>query len=142
MWRTYNSENGSPATQACDLLLRVLGGPDQATQFTFVDECAGAGGSTPLLEPAMNARLIARGYKPVDFVSTNLWPDVQAWEKITQRSEHVTYIDEPIDATKPRRLAKPGTKECRIFNLCFHHFDNDAAEKMLTSAVQSTDALI
>ena len=142
MWRTSNSKNGSPATQACDLILRALGGPEQAAQFTFVDACAGAGGPTPLLEPAMNARLTASGEKPVDFVLTDLWPDIKAWEKVTRRSKHISYIDEPIDATKPRRLAKPGTRECRIFNLCFHHFDNSAAEKVLASAVQSTDAFM
>ncbi|KAL8725157.1 MAG: hypothetical protein Q9166_007532 [cf. Caloplaca sp. 2 TL-2023] len=142
MWRTSNSKKGSPATQACDLLLRALGGPEKASQFTFIDSCAGAGGPTPLLEPAMNAKLTANGYKPVNFVLTDLWPDIKAWEKITKRNKHITYIDEPIDATKPRRLAKPGTKECRIFNLCFHHFDDRAAEKVLASAVQSTEAFM
>ncbi|KAI4242319.1 MAG: hypothetical protein L6R40_004048 [Gallowayella cf. fulva] len=142
MWRTSNSSNGSPSTQACDLLLQALGGPEEATRFTFIDACAGAGGPTPLLESTMNARLAASGCQPVNFILTDLWPDIKAWKKITKKSEHITYIDEPIDATKPRTLAKPGTKECRIFNLCFHHFDNGAAEKVLATAVQSTDAFM
>jgi hypothetical protein len=90
----------------------------------------------------MNSRLTASGHKPVDFVLTDLWPDIKAWEQIAKRSKNITYIKEPIDATKPRRLAKPGTKECRIFNLCFHHFDDPAAEKVLASAVQSADAFM
>lgn len=142
MWQTSNSKNGSPATQACDLLLRALGGPEVASKFTFVDACAGAGGPTPLLEKNMNERLTASGYKPVDFVLTDLWPDLKAWEAIAKRSEHISFIREPVDATKPRRMAKPGTKECRIFNLCFHHFKDDAAQKVLSSAVQSTDAFM
>lgn len=142
MWQTSNSKNGSPAAQACDLLLQALGGVEQAAQFTFIDACAGAGGPTPLLEAKMNKRLTSSGYKPVEFVLTDLWPDIKAWEKISKSSEHISYIPEPIDATKPRRLAKKGTKECRIFNLCFHHFNDDAAEKVLSSAVQSTDAFM
>ncbi|WPH01312.1 Hypothetical protein R9X50_00415100 [Acrodontium crateriforme] len=142
MWRTSNSKNGSPATQACDILLRSLGGPAKASQFTFIDACAGAGGPTPLLESTMNKKLAAHGFKPVDFVLTDLWPDISAWEKIVKKSEHITYVKDPIDATKPQRLAKPGSKECRIFNLCFHHFKDDGAKKVLASAIQSTDAFM
>tara|TARA_R110002003_G_scaffold234_5_gene16932 strand:- start:19181 stop:19609 length:429 start_codon:yes stop_codon:yes gene_type:complete len=142
MWQTSNSKKGSPATQACDLILHALGGEGKAAQFTFVDACAGAGGPTPLLEAKMNERLALNGYNPVDFVLTDLWPDIKAWEKISKRSEHISYIEQPVDATKSRRLAKKGTKECRIFNLCFHHFKDDAAEKVLASAVQSTDAFM
>ncbi|KAF2827809.1 hypothetical protein CC86DRAFT_438617 [Ophiobolus disseminans] len=142
MWQTSNSKNGSPAAQACDLLIHGLGGLDKAAEFTFVDSCAGAGGPTPLLETIMNTRLTSNGYKPVDFVLTDLWPDVKAWEKIAKQSEYISYFEEPIDATKPRRLARQGTKECRIFNLCFHHFTDEAAEKVLASAVQSTDAFM
>jgi hypothetical protein len=142
MWQTPNSKKGSPATQACDLLLRALGGPKNASQFTFVDACAGAGGPTPLLEAKINERLMPSGYKPVEFILTDLWPDLKAWEAISKRSEHISYVKEPVDATKPRRLSKQGTKECRIFNLCFHHFKDDAAQKVLASAVQSTDAFM
>lgn len=142
MWQASNSKKGSPAVQACDLLLQVLGGPEKTSQFTIVDACAGAGGPTPVLAPTLNRKLVDSGFKPVEFVFTDLWPDIEAWEKIVKRSEHISFIEYPIDATKPRRLAKPGTKECRIFNLCFHHFDDAAAEKVLASAVNSTDAFM
>ena len=142
MWRTSNSQRGSPAQQACNLLLHTLGGPANAAAFTFVDACAGSGGPTPILEPTMNAQLAASGCPPVDFVLTDLWPDLEMWTKIAKRSSHISYVEEPVDATKPRRLAKSGSKECRIFNLCFHHFDDEAAGKVLASAVQSTDAFM
>jgi hypothetical protein len=142
MWQTSNSAKGSPATQACELLLRALGGPQKASEFTFVDACAGAGGPTPLLEAKMNEKLTASGYAPVDFVLTDLWPDIKAWQRIIKRSEHISFVEEPVDATKPRRMAKPGTKECRIFNLCFHHFKDEAGGKVLASAIQSTDAFM
>ena len=142
MWQTSNSALGSPAEQACNLLLSTLGGPSNASKYTFIDSCAGAGGPTPLLEPAMNAKLAAAGYGPVDFVLTDLWPDVKAWEGIVKRSEHISFVREPVDATMPRRLARGETKECRVFNLCFHHFDDGAAEKVLASAVKSADAFM
>lgn len=142
MWRASNSSRGSPAVQVAQLMLSALGGPATAAQFTFVDACAGAGGPTPALEPALNAALVAAGETPVDFVLTDLWPDIAAWAAIVKRSAHISYVTEPVDATKPRRLAAPGARECRIFNLCFHHFDDPAAQQVLASAVQSTDAFM
>jgi hypothetical protein len=56
------------------------------------------------------------------------------------RSENISYIKEPVDATKARKLAEKAQKECRIFNLCFHHFDDPDAKTVLRSAVDSADA--
>jgi hypothetical protein len=135
-------QKGSPAAQACDILLQRLGGLRRASQYSFVDSCAGAGGPTPLFEALMNSRLQSAGFPPVRFVLTDLWPDLKAWEAITKRSANVTAIKKPVDATRPSRLAEPGKKECRIFNLCFHHFKDAAAEKVLRSAVESNDAFM
>jgi hypothetical protein len=41
-----------------------------------------------------------------------------------------------------KKLAGPGEKECRIFNLCFHHFDDPAAGAVLRGAVESADAFV
>lgn len=142
MWRASNTKRGSPALQASELLLGAIGGPKEAAKYTFVDACAGAGGPTPLLEAAVNTQVTAAGHDPVPFVLTDLWPDLKAWEEISKRNDHISYIEEPIDATKPRRLAEPGRKECRIFNLCFHHFDDEAAGKVLSSAMKSSDAFM
>ncbi|GIK06671.1 hypothetical protein Aspvir_002321 [Aspergillus viridinutans] len=44
------------------------------------------------------------------------------------------------------RILAPGAHsdeaECRLFNLCFHHFDDPAAAKVLRSAIQSSDAFV
>lgn len=142
MWQTSNSKRGSPATQACQIILQVLGGTEEASHYVFVDSCAGAGGPTPLLEKEMNRSMRSSGQELVEFVMTDLYPDLEAWKAIASRSQQVSYIEKPIDATRPMRLAKSGYKECRIFNLCFHHFDDDAARKVLSSAIQSTDAFV
>lgn len=148
MWRTSNTSRGPPSAQACDILVRALGGIQNASGFCFVDSCAGAGGPTPLLESIMNRKMVSAGFEPVKFVLTDLWPDIEAWKAIVKGSSNISYIAEPIDATRPRRIAedgkdgKKGKKECRIFNLCFHHFDDEAGKKVLASAVQSADAFM
>lgn len=140
MWRTQApGTKGSPATQVCDLLIEHL--PD-ASSFTFVDSCAGAGGPIPIMEPALNKKLRAKGRGPVRFILTDIWPSIPEWKAITKRNENISYIEESVDATKARRLAEPGKKECRIFNLCFHHFDDPEAVTVLRSAVESADAFV
>ncbi len=84
MWRTEASSKGSPATQACNLILSVLGGLAEASQYTLSDSCAGAGGPTPLLEASMNQRLKTADLKPVNFVLTDLWPDLKSWRAIAK----------------------------------------------------------
>jgi len=141
-WRMSVSARGSPSLQACQVLLDQLGGPTNASRYTFVDACAGAGGPTPLIEQRMNEQLRSAGLDSVRFVLTDLWPDIKAWKRITSKHENISYIEQPIDATKGVRLSGPEEKECRMFNLSFHHFDDGPAEKVLTSAVESADAFV
>lgn len=140
MWQTTGANRtSSTAAQACDILLANLPEP---SSFTFIDACAGAGGPTPILEEVLNQKLRAQGEKTVRFVLTDLYPDLEAWEKIVKRNENITFVKQPVDATKTSRYAEDGKKECRIFNLCFHHFDDEGAAKVLRSAVQSSDAFV
>ena len=139
MWKTQSSKRGSPASQACDLIFEHL---ENVDNFTFIDACAGAGGPTPLLEARLNGILKTQGKSPSPFILTDLYPDVKAWEAIVKKSENISYIERPIDAAKATRLAPLGRKECRTFNLCFHHFDDAIAKKVLRSAVQEADAFM
>ena len=139
MWKTQSSKKGSPASQACDLIFENI---DDVANFTFIDACAGAGGPTPLLEARLNQTLRSQGKAPAPFILTDLYPDLNAWKSIVKKSENISYVETPIDATKARRLAAPGRKECRTFNLCFHHFDDPAAKAVLRSAVQEADAFV
>ena len=141
-WRMSLSKLGCPAVQASQILIDQLGGLENAAKYTFVDACAGAGGPTPLLEENINKKLHVAGLSLVKFVLTDLWPDLKAWEEINKKSENISYIERPIDATKAIRISEPEGKECRMFNLSFHHFDDVAAEKVLTSAVESADAFV
>ena len=142
-WRMAASSRGSPAVQACKILIDQLGGLKNVAKYTFVDACAGAGGPTPHIEPRMNEQLRDAGLDPVRFVLTDLWPDMKAWREITSKSKSITYVEQPIDATKGVRLVGgPEGKECRMFNLSFHHFDDVPAEKVLAAAVDSADAFV
>ena len=141
-WRMSVSARGSAAVQACRILLGQLGGPSKASQYTFVDCCAGAGGPTPLIEQHMNEELKTAGLSGVTFVLADLWPDVKVWKEIADRSENITYIEQPTDAIRGKRLVTPDRKECRMFNLSFHHFDDGAAQKVLNAAVESADAFV
>jgi hypothetical protein len=140
MWQTTGANRtSSTAAQACDVLLENIPNP---SSFTFIDACAGAGGPTPILEKVLNQKLRAQGDDTVRFILTDLYPDLEAWEKIVKHSENISFVRQPVDATKTSKYAESGKKECRIFNLCFHHFDDDAAGKVLRSAVQSSDAFV
>lgn len=140
MWKTEApGGKGSPAAQVCDLLVDKL--PD-ASSFTFIDSCAGGGGPIPIMEATLNQKLHSKGQGPVQFILTDLFPAVSAWKAIAKQSDNISYIEEPVDATKALRLAEPGKKECRIFNLYFHHFDDPAAKTVLRSAVESADAFV
>lgn len=136
------SNRGSPAVQACEIMIDQLGGPEKATKYTYIDACAGAGGPTPLIEQHMNAKLASAGLDKVRFVLTDLWPDIKAWKEITSGSENISYIAQPVDATKGVRICGSEGKECRMFNLSFHHFDDAAAQMVLNSAIESADAFM
>jgi hypothetical protein len=142
LWQVKSRSGNSLATQACNILLGVLGGIDSVSEYTFIDSCAGAGGPTPYFEKYINKQLQASGHAPVRFVLTDWAPYVEAWQSLADQSPNISYIKDPIDAAKAVRLAEPGKKECRIFNLCFHHFDDPAAGKVLRSAVESADAFL
>lgn len=143
MWRMdgkgKHGEDTTPANFACDIMLDHI--PD-LSDFTIVDPCAGGGGPVPILEPALNGKLRERGSGPVRFVMSDLWPSLERWASIAKRSSNISYIAEPKDATQSGRLAEPGKKECRVYNLCFHHFDDPQAALVLRSAVESSDAFV
>lgn len=145
-WRLPISRTlGSPAEQACSVLIDQLGGLQSASKYTYVDACAGAGGPTPHIERRMNELLRQRGLGGADFVLTDLWPDVEAWRELVRANPQgrVRYVEQPVDATKAVRIVGNGQgKECRMFNLSFHHFDDPVAEQVLESAVASADAFV
>ncbi|KAJ5746608.1 hypothetical protein N7520_011790 [Penicillium odoratum] len=128
---------GSLATQACAVLKEYL---QDLSSYTFMDICAGAGGPTPLLESELNKEL-EPGKQPVQFVLSDLYPYIEEWERISKKQENIRYIDTPVDARAVPRFSEI-EKECRIFNICFHHFGDEDAAGILKNAIDSTNSFI
>jgi salicylate hydroxylase len=110
------------------------------SSYTVLDICAGAGGPTPVLESELNKELESEGKSPVQFVLTDLYPHIEEWERISKKQQNVTYIESPVDARAVPRFASK--KECRIFNICFHHFGDEDAAGILRNAIESADSFM
>ncbi|GLB02706.1 hypothetical protein AtubIFM57258_006169 [Aspergillus tubingensis] len=129
----------SSAEVACEVLADNF--PDLSS-FTFVDLGSGAGGPSATFERLLNARLRAQHLLPAQFLLTDLNPSPREWAALTKQQENISYISEPVDASKCGRLVPQNRKECRMFNVAFHHFDDPLAIPMLRSAIESADAFI
>lgn len=93
------------------------------------------------MERVLNLQLQEQGKRPARFVLTDLHPRIDAWSAIAKKQEHVTFIPDSRDATSCGRVAAEG-KECRVFNLCFHHFDDPVARRVVRNAVESADSFM
>lgn len=154
VWRTKGlGKSTTTASQACDILLEQLqlhqhpeSDGEDISSFIFVDACAGAGGPTPILEKTLNSKLHSQGRQPVRFVLADLYPHLDAWRQIVKRSDYISYIERPVDATRTVKYLPDAEgrrkKECRMFNLSFHHFDDESARKVLRSAVRGADTFV
>ncbi|PYH85593.1 FAD/NAD(P)-binding domain-containing protein [Aspergillus uvarum CBS 121591] len=136
--------HGSLATQACTIIREHL--PD-VSSYLFVDLCAGAGGPTPLLERELNrAPEQANGSdssaRPVRFLLTDLFPHLEVWKGITKKQPNISYIPSAVDARDAPRYTPKDRKECRIFNICFHHFKDEDAQRILQNAVEEADSFV
>ncbi|CAM1501848.1 Fc.00g038320.m01.CDS01 [Cosmosporella sp. VM-42] len=129
----------SPARLAASLLINELG--PSLPSYTFIDFCAGGGGPTPSIERAINNHLRVQKQAPVDFVLTDLHPNIEAWERVASNNPLITYESEGVDASAaPERLVKreDGKKVMRLFNLAFHHFDDPLATDILKDTVETS----
>ncbi|EHK44085.1 hypothetical protein TRIATDRAFT_150578 [Trichoderma atroviride IMI 206040] len=129
----------SPARIAASTLIRELG--SSLSSYTFIDFCAGGGGPTPTIQKTINAHLKVEGKPPVDFILTDLHPNVRAWDKIARHFPQISYERQSVDASKaPKHLVErqDGKKVMRLFNLAFHHFDDVLARDILRDTVKTS----
>ncbi|KAI6775786.1 hypothetical protein HG530_002544 [Fusarium avenaceum] len=130
----------SPASLSAKVLIEQLN--TSLSDFTFVDFCAGGGGPTPSIARTVNGHLRSQGLDPARFILTDLHPNVEAWEKVAQKNPLLTYERTSVDATAaPKHLVRrdDGTKPFRLFNLAFHHFDDDLARSILRDTVETSE---
>ncbi|KAF2190827.1 hypothetical protein K469DRAFT_393475 [Zopfia rhizophila CBS 207.26] len=150
-----------PASTACSHLSEVIN--DVASRgdskLLVVDFCAGGGGPTPTFERLINAKRRNKGLAPIDFYMSDLYPNLGAWDALTQKSANLRSIRHPVDAAKPPAVLVSRNTEfhvrCveghqrpqrhsfarifRLFNLSFHHFDDEKAKQILRSTLEESD---
>ncbi|KAH8666789.1 hypothetical protein BX600DRAFT_511688 [Xylariales sp. PMI_506] len=155
----------SPAMLVAQTLRRVLGS-SSVSRYTFIDFCAGAGGPTPAIERALNGSLesgndgnsqgngngsvngtyaAAAASRAIPFVLTDLHPHPDAWARLAKASPNLTYEAAPVDAAAApaeliaRYKTGPDRRVFRLFNLAFHHFEDDLARAILRDTVRNSD---
>lgn len=125
--------------QACAVVEEHL---EDLSSYTILDICAGAGGPTPVLESEINKKLESKGKEPVQFILSDLFPHHEEWRQISKKQQNVAYIENPVDARAAPRVAAKSKKECRIFNICFHHFGDEDAAGILKNVIETADAFM
>ncbi|KAK4457032.1 hypothetical protein QBC42DRAFT_189597 [Cladorrhinum samala] len=154
-WTTHVPviQRSSPASLVARLLSSRV---PSIHSYTFIDFCAGAGGPTPEIEKHLNSSLVgsskttsntsyaeaASAPPPVRFILTDLHPHVDSWSAAAQRSPNVSFVPTSVDASSaPADLIRQedGKKVFRLFNLAFHHFDDNLARKILKNTVDTSD---
>lgn len=88
----------------------------------------------------------------VKFVLTDLYPHIPEWESAARKSKNISFVPKPVDATNAPRdlldgIVGPGgttggvgdKKVFRMFNLAFHHFDDDLAKLILKNTLETAD---
>ncbi|RMY49489.1 hypothetical protein D0864_14712 [Hortaea werneckii] len=149
-----------PAALASEAIANALDSIKDADQsdWTVIDFCSGAGGPVPLIERLVNNQRQARGKKPITFRLSDIYPNLDAWMEHAAKSEHLSFVPQPVDASNPpfsvisvstagdkdaafdEGYESDGSKVFRLFCLAFHHFDDDMAQRVLKSTLQTSDA--
>jgi len=73
-------------------------------------------------------------------VLTDLHPHLDAWTAAAKKSDHLTFAVGSVDAANaPGGLLgdEPDEKVFRLFNLAFHHFDDELGGRILRNSVET-----
>lgn len=74
---------------------------------------------------------------------TDLHPHIPDWTEASKRSENLSFISEPVDAANaPADLTGEngeGKKIFRLYNLAFHHFDDNLGSDILRNTLETAD---
>ncbi|KAF4467188.1 hypothetical protein FALBO_5971 [Fusarium albosuccineum] len=128
----------SPAQIAASRLIQYLN--TSISSWKFFDFCAGSGGPTPIIEDHINRYLRNHNRQEVDFVLADTHPNINAWARVASQKPRITYEGQSVGASQvPKRLSQPkdGRKIFRLFNLAFHRFDDDLAQRILKDIIDS-----
>jgi hypothetical protein len=98
----------SLAVTACKGLAKVISEVSKADSrdLEIFEFAAGSGGPTPLFEQQINKERVREGLSPLKFRISDLYPNASAWKEHTSQSDHLTVVEEAVDATKPPAFAR------------------------------------
>ena len=75
------------------------------------------------------------------FVLTDLHPHIKDWTEAVKKSPNLSFISKPVDAANAPKdlIKKDGKKVFRLFNLAFHHFDDELGKDILRNTLETAD---
>lgn len=133
------------AELAADIILDALKQYPGDTDFVICDFASGAGGPTPTIERVVNTIRRRQGKKPLEFLLSDIKPNLGEWKKHKATSPYIDYVERPVDAANPPPevisggKSGRGKKVFRLYCLSFHHFDDPLAAKILQSTMETAD---
>lgn len=93
----------------------------------ILDLCSGAGAPADVLCTAM----VKRSHD-VNFLMSDLFPATDKWEQLTAANRRLSFVREPVDATRiPSELGKG---RVRVIINALHHFPPNVAREVLRGA--------
>ncbi|PVI06833.1 hypothetical protein DM02DRAFT_409437 [Periconia macrospinosa] len=149
----------SPAEVACGQLASVIEemGRRDNRKLEVFEFCAGSGGPTPVFEKLINQHRAGLNRAPLQFSISDKYPNLEAWNRHTEKSDNLRVIEESVDAAAPPSVAlsrnsykdrtgapkvTSNSRILRLFNLSFHHFDDQIAEEILRSTMATADGIV
>ncbi|KAH0347182.1 hypothetical protein KCU81_g3650, partial [Aureobasidium melanogenum] len=146
----------APAELAARLIHSFLDDfPDIDTeQYFVIDFCSGAGGPTPVIEKSINKTRTRLNQPPIPFRLSDIHPNLDAWMLLSSHSANLSFIPQPVDATSPSSspplvISKTSSvststgdhKSIHLYNLAFHHFDEENAQSVMKGALETADGI-
>jgi hypothetical protein len=150
----------APADLAAEVINEVFLAIEGEDKWKVIDFCSGSGGPTPHIEKELQKRRAKAGRNPVAFFLSDIVPNLDAYVLHASRSENLSFIPDPVDATNPpfaaissstpgdkdaareRGYEHDGCKVLRLFSLAFHHFDDEGAKRVIKSTMNTSDAVV
>lgn len=73
---------------------------------------------------------------------TDLFPNVASWKRLVKGRPSLFFEEGSVNASEGGEVVARWGRErtCRLFNLAFHHFDDQLAGDILQDTVQNSDA--
>lgn len=78
----------------------------------------------------------------VKFILTDIHPHIPDWTEAAKKSANLSFVAESVDAANaPASLnGTDGRKIFRLYNLAFHHFEDNLGKDILRNTIETADA--